>query len=82
MPLTFAMNSHSNKYSPRQVCFLNYIAISLSSHLTFDNVENIVAVVLPHIETNTIFSGQSPSLSFAVIAKTQVNHPQLQALQA
>ena len=81
-PLTFALNSRSDRFSPRQVRHLDYISQFTSNIRDVNGVDNVVADALSRIETNALLSGQPPSLDFAAIAKTQANDPQLKALQS
>ncbi len=81
-PLTFALNSRSDRYSPRQVRHLDYISQFTSNIRHVNGVDNVVADALSRIETNALLSGQPPFLDFAAIAKTQAHDPQLQALQS
>ena len=81
-PLTFVLNSRSDRYSRQQVHHLDYISQFTSNIRHVNGVDNVVADALSRIETNALLSGQPPSLDFAAIAKTQAHDPQLQALQS
>ena len=81
-PLTFALNSRSDRYSPRQARQLDYIAQFTSTIRHVHGLDNVVADALSRIETNALLAGQPPTLDFAAIAKTQATDPQLRALQS
>ena len=81
-PLTFALNTRSDRYSPRQVRHLDYISQFTSNIRHVHCMDNVVADALSRVETNAILSGQPLSINFADIAKTQATDHQLRALQS
>ena len=81
-PLTFALNTCSNRHSPRQACQLDYISQFTSTIRHVHGLDNVVANALSHIETNALLSGQPPTVDFAAMTKTQATDPQIQALQS
>ena len=81
-PLTFALNTRSDRYSPRQARHLDYISQFTSTIRHVQGMDNVVADALSRIETNALLSGQPPTLDFAAIAKTQATDPQIRSLQS
>ena len=81
-PLTFVLNTHSDRHSPRQARQLDYISQFIFTIRHIHRVDNAVADALSHIETNTLLSGQPPTVDFAAMAKTQATDPQIQAFQS
>ena len=81
-PLTFALNTSSNRHSPRQARQLDYISQFTSTIRHVHGVDNVVADALSRIETNALLSGQPPTVDFAAMAKTQATDPQIRAIQS
>ena len=81
-PLTFALNSRSDRHSPRQARQLDYISQFTSTIRHVHGMDNVVADALSRIETNALLSGQPPKVDFAAIAKSQATDPQIRALQS
>ena len=81
-PLTFALNTRSDRYSPRQARHLDYISQFTSNIRHVHGLDNVVADALSRIETNAILSGQPPIVDFADIAKTQATDSQVRSLQS
>ena len=81
-PLTFALNTRSDRYSPRQARHLGYISQFTSNIRHVKGMDNVVADALSRIETNALLSGQPPTVDFAAMAKTQANDPQVRSLQS
>ena len=59
-PLTFALNTRSDRYSSRQARQLDYISQFTSTIRHVQGTENVVADALSRIETNALLSGQPP----------------------
>ena len=59
-PLTFALNSRSDRHSPRQARQLDYISQFTSTIRHVHGLDNVVADALSRIETNALLSGQPP----------------------
>jgi hypothetical protein len=57
-PLTFVLNSRSDRYSPRQIRHLDYIAQFTSTIRHVHGMDNVVADALSRIETNALLTGQ------------------------
>ena len=81
-PLTFALNTRSDRYSPRQARHLDYISQFTSNIRHVHGTDNVVADALSRIETNALLSGSPPTVDFAAMAKTQATDPQIRSLQS
>ena len=81
-PLTFTLNSRSDRYSPRQIRQLDFIAQFTSTIRHVHGMENVVADALSRIETNALLSGQPPKVDFMAIASAQVTDPLIRSLQS
>ena len=80
-PLTFALATASDKYTPRQIRHLDYIAQFTSDlrHVTGPN--NPVADALCRNAISTLQSSQPPSIDLQVLADAQAGDPEILALQ-
>ena len=81
-PLTFALNSRPDHYSPRQARQLDYIAQFTSTIRHVHGMDNVVADALSRIETNALLSGQPPQVDFAAMAAAQSTDPAIRSLQS
>ena len=81
-PLTFAMNTRSDRYSPRQSRHLDYISQFTSTIRHIKGSQNVVADALSRIETNALVTKQPPVVNFEAIAEAQSTDKQLRALQS
>ena len=81
-PLTYALNSRPDCYSPRQAHQLDYIAQFTSTIRHVHGMDNVVADALSRIETNALLSGQPPQVDFAAMATTQSTDPAIRSLQS
>ena len=81
-PLTFVLNTRTDRHSPRQAHQLDYISQFTSTICHVHGLDNVVADALSRIETNALLSGQPPTLDFTAMATTQATDPQIQALQS
>ena len=81
-PLTYALNTCSDRHSPRQARQLDYISQFTSTIRHVHGLDNVVADTLSRIETNALISGTPPVLDFAAMAKSQAADPQIRALQS
>ena len=81
-PLTYVLNSRSDRYSPRQTRQLDYISQFTSTIRHVHGMDNVVADALSRIETNALLSGQPPEVDFVAIAATQATDPLVRALQS
>ena len=81
-PLTFVLNSRSDRHSPRQLRQLDYIAQFTSTIRHVHGMDNVVADALSRIETNALLSGQPPEVDFAALASAQATDPLIRSLQS
>ena len=81
-PLTHALNTRSDRHSPRQARQLDYISQFTSVIRHVHGVDNVVADALSRIETNALLSGTPPVLDFDAIAMAQQEDQQIHALQS
>ena len=81
-PLTFALNTRSDRHSPRQARQLDYISQFTSTIRHVRGPDNVVADALSRIETNALLSGQPPTVDFAAMATSQATDPQTRSLQS
>ena len=81
-PLTYALNSRSDRHSPRQARQLDYISQFTSSIRHVQGMNNVVADALSRIETNALLTGQPPEVDFVAMAETQATDPQIRSLQS
>ncbi len=81
-PLTYALNSRSDRHSPRQARQLDYISQFTSTIRHVHGMDNVVADALSRIETNALLTGQPPNVDFAAMAETQATDPQIRSLQS
>ena len=80
-PLTYALNTRSDRHSPRQARQLDYISQFTSTIRHIHGSDNVVADTLSRIETNVLISGTPPVVDYAAMAKSQATEPQIRALQ-
>ena len=77
-PLTFALNTRSDRHSPCQACQLDYISQFTSFIIrSVHGLDNVVADALSSIETNAVLSGQPPTVDFAAMATAQATDLQI-----
>ena len=81
-PLTYALNSRSDRYSPRQARQLDYISQFTSTIRHVQGIDNVVADALSRVETNALLTGQPPTVDFAAIAATQATDPLIRSFQS
>ena len=81
-PLTFALQTHSDRHSPRQARQLDYISQFTSTIRHIQGSDNVVADALSRIEVNALLNNQPPVLDFVAMAKAQAVDPQVRALQS
>ena len=78
-PLTYSLSTHSDRYTPRQVCHLDYISQFTTDIQHISGHNNPVADALSRIELNAITS-QPPVIDFTQLAAAQKEDSQLQQL--
>ena len=81
-PITFTLNTRTDRHSPRQARHLDYIAQFTSTIRHVSGVDNVVADALSRIETNALISGQPPTVDFAAMAKIQAMDSQIRTIQS
>ena len=81
-PLTYALNTRSDRHSPRQARHLDYISQFTSTIRHVHGTDNVVADALSRIESNALFSGQPPVVDFPAMAQAQATDSQIRALQS
>ena len=81
-PLTYALNSRSDRHSPRQTRQLDFISQFTSTIRHVHGMDNTVADTLSRIENNALLTGQPPDLDFTAMAHTQDVDPQIRSIQS
>ena len=81
-PLTYALNTRSDHYSPRQSRHLDYISQFTTTIRHIQGSQNVVADTLSRIEANALVTNQPPKVNFEAIAEAQSTDKQLRALQS
>ena len=76
-PLTYALNTRSDKHSPRQARHLDYISQFTTDLRHVKGTLNVVADALSRMEANAITTHQPPCLDFAAMALAQHTDPEL-----
>ena len=77
-PLTYALATHSDKHSSRQIRHLDFISQFTSDIRHVKGVDNPAADALSRVETNALQVPQSPVLDFTEMAAAQSSDPDLQ----
>ena len=80
-PLTFALSTHSDKYTPRQTRHLDFISQFTADIRHMSGGANPVADALSRAPVSTLQVTQPPAVDFEAMAKAQVTDPELRALQ-
>ena len=81
-PLTFALGTPSDKYTPRQIRHLDYITQFTADIRHVSGTDNPVADALSRTAVSTLHTVQRPVVDFEAMARAQVTDPELQALQS
>lgn len=81
-PLTYALNSRSDRHSPRQAHQLDYISQFTSIIRHVHGMDNVVADALSRIESNALLTGKPPIVDFAAMAATQSTDSHIRSLQS
>ena len=81
-PLTFALSTHFDKYTPRLVRHLDYISQFTTDIRHVTGTNNPVADALSRIGVNALPPNQPPIVDFEAMAKAQAEDPELRALQS
>ena len=80
-PLVFALQSHSDRYTPRQLRHLDFISQFTSDIRHVSGTDNCVADALSRIETNALHQSP-PIIDFKAIAAAQQTDPELPQVQS
>ena len=80
--LTYALASHTDKYSPRQVRHLDFISQFNSDICHVTDIRNAAADALSWIEVNAVKQRILPAIDFDAMARAQAGDAELQALQS
>ena len=81
-PLIYALNTRSDRHSPRQARHLDYIAQFTSDIRHVKGTANLPADALSRIETNTLLDGSPPVIDFQAMAAAQVTDQDIVRLQS
>ncbi len=82
-PLTFAMSSKPDRYSPRQSRHLDYISQFTSDIRHVPGSDNAVADALSRLPVNALHTGNTTTIvDFQAMAAAQLEDPTLSTLQA
>ena len=79
-PLIFALQSHSDKYTPRQLRHLDFILQFTCDIRHVSGTDNCVADALSRIEVSTLHQSP-PIIDFKAIAAAQQTDPEISELQ-
>ena len=80
-PLTFALSTHSDKYTPRQTRHLDFISQFTADIRHVSGGANPVADALSRAPVDTLHVTQTPVIDFEAMAKAQSTDPELRALR-
>ena len=80
-PLTFALATASDKYTPRQVRHLDYISQFTTDIRHTPGSNNPVADALSRNAICSLHNTQAPAVDLHVLAQAQVDDPELRGLQ-
>ena len=80
-PLTFALSTASDKYTPRRIRHLDYIAQFSTDIRHVAGHHNVVADALSRNAVCSLNATQPPTVDLQVLAKAQETDPELGALQ-
>ena len=81
-PLTFALSTNSDKYTPRQIRHLDYISQFTGDIRHVNGPDNPVADALSRSYVNQFHVPQPPVLDMECMAKAQAEDPELSTLQS
>ena len=81
-PLIFALQSHSDKYTPRQLRHLDFISQFTSDIRHVSGTENCVADALSRIEANALHQSTPVVIDFKAIAEAQQTDSETSQLQS
>ena len=81
-PLVFALSTHSDTYTPRQICHLNYISQFTNDIHHIKGANNPAADALSQIEINALQTSESELLELEEMARVQQDDPDLTKLRS
>ena len=79
---TFALLTASDKYTPRQIRHLDYVAQFTTDIRHVAGLNNLVADALSRNAVYTLHSSQPPTIDLQVLADAQTEDPEVHALQS
>ena len=81
-PLTYALSTHSDKHSPRQIRHLDYISQFTSDIRHIKGTDNLAADALSQIRANALYMNLVLILDFNKMAAAQQSDPDLLKLHS
>ena len=69
-PLTYALNTQSDRHSPSQACHLDYNTQFTSDIQHVKGTVNTPAETLSRVETNALLDGSPPVVDFKALSRT------------
>ena len=80
-PLTVSLSSNSDRYTPHQICHMDYISQFTTNIQHVSGNDNPVADALSRVGVNTL-SPQPPVVDFKAMAAAQQENPEIQQFEA
>ena len=77
-PLTFSLNTHHDRHSPRQARHLDFVAQFTTDIRHISGCDNAPADALSRMDTNSIIPLDQSNVNFEVMAQLQTTDPELQ----
>ena len=81
-PITYALSSHSDRYTPRQVRHFDFISQFTTDIRHIKGADNAVADALSRMGVNALQEERSPVVDFKEMALAQQEDPELLKLQS
>eukprot|EP00794_Sanderia_malayensis_P005073 gene5073-biopygen4132 len=80
-PLTYALSTSPDRYSPLETRHLDYISQFMADIRHVTGKENVVADALSRMEINAVQSSTTATIDFNLLAQAQQSDPDLPSLQ-
>eukprot|EP00794_Sanderia_malayensis_P015518 gene15518-biopygen11978 len=80
-PLTYALSTSPDRYSPRETQHLDYISQFTADIRHVTGKDNVVADALSRMEINAVKSSTTATIDFNLLAQAQQSDPDLPSLQ-